>query len=88
MVWDRAMKVKDASATPEQLQAAWDKWCKDAPQRRAYLHLSIYLRDAGATRLPCVSWPFTRLADRMLQKARKAGEIEYRCGRWHIVGRP
>ena len=64
------------TATPEQLQAAWDEWRSCGTDRRNL-----------ASGLEGIIWEFNpngsmRMADRMIQMARKAGHIKYINGKW------
>lgn len=68
------------TATPEQLQAAWDEW-----RSKVSFDMNGY-----ASGLESIVWEFDknnrnysmRMADRMIQMARKAGHIKYINGRW------
>lgn len=79
MIWDKTMTVEGATATPAQLTDAWGRWMLDPLKTAA--RLASILSSVGVDG-PAKYWPTARLADRMLQRARKAGEIRFEKGRW------
>ncbi len=85
MIWDKPITADGCTATPEQMTEAWEQWGKGLGPRTA-LNLAGALRRAGAVGTNKY-WPTARVADRMLQKARKAGVIRFEGGRWHLVER-
>lgn len=70
------MRSGDVVVPAEALTAAWRRW----EPARGYMSLGIFVRDEGAERgVHCIEWD--RIADRMIQKARKAGVIRLDAGR-------
>ena len=85
MKWDKPISAGRADATPEQMQNAWRAWVSDHRiEDRTARRLATLLCLVGAISAPS-RWPCARVADRMIQKARKAGVIEFRKGRWHVI---
>ena len=82
MIWDKPITADGHTATPEQMQAAWDGWVRNLPA--GYHNLTGKLIRAGAG-MGTSPYRCARVTDRMLQKARKAGVIRYEGGRWHLV---
>lgn len=82
MIWDKPIVADCHLATPEQLQTAWDRWLRILPGDATSLAGILCREGAGTDARP---WRCARVADRMLQKARKAGVIRYERGRWHLV---
>lgn len=85
MIWDKPITADGCTATPEQMQKAWDEWVFTG--RRGKAALAYLLTKAGAVGT-CKFWPTGRVADRMLQKARKAGAVRFVKGRWEIIPEP
>ncbi len=83
MIWDKPITADGCTATPEQLTKAWERWVESRDLKTA-TSLAVALTRAGAVGT-CKFWPTARVADRMLQKARKAGAIRFERGQWHIV---
>lgn len=79
MIWDKSITADGATATPEQLTDAWGRWLLD-PLRTA-TRLADILTSVGVVGT-AKYWPTAPVADRMLQRARKAGEIRFVKGRW------
>lgn len=79
------MSADGAEATAEQLTAAWVRWC-DGRLMTATALATTLLRVGVCGKNVC--WPTARLADRMLQKARKAGAIRFEKGRWVMCAEP
>ena len=76
--WPARMTRDGCTATAEQMAEAWAAWWPRLPEHRAYLVVDLPINR--------ISQPWAhRLADAMLQRARKAGIIEYRQGRWWPV---
>lgn len=74
--WPETMTRNGETATREQMAAAWEKW-----DWHSYSHLAAKLSNAGAGD-PHKKWTCIRLADSMLQRARKAGHIRFEGGKW------
>ena len=87
MIWDKTITADGATATPEQLTKAWTRWVADSAVRKTKNDLAHYLTESGVIGTDKY-WPTDRLADRMLQSARKAGEIRYVKGRWELMEAP
>ena len=68
MIWDKPITADGHTATPEQLQAAWDRWIRNLPEDAALLTGILCREGAGTNARP---WRCARVADRMLQKARR-----------------
>ena len=79
MDWDKPITADGATATPEQLTEAWRRWLAD-PLRTA-TRLASVLTSVGVVGTRKY-WPTARVADRMLQRAHKAGAIRFVKGRW------
>ena len=75
MIWN-GMTVYGETFSPEEQLRAWDAWTPATGWQR----LGDRLRDARGLELP--NDVAARGADRMLQRARKAGLALYQDGRW------
>lgn len=84
MNWDKPISADGCTATPEQMTEAWKRWGDRGP--RTAMYLAFALERAGAVGTNKF-WPTGRVADRMLQKARKAGAIRFVKGTWVLVDR-
>lgn len=82
MIWDKPITADGHTATPEQLQKAWARWVRNLPEDASLLTGILCSEGAGTNARP---WRCSRIADRMLQKARKAGAIRYEKGQWRIM---
>ena len=78
-LWYNGMTADGATATQEQLHQAWAAFEASLPAKARTLELA--LTDAGVTGTN-QHYPTHRLADRMIQKARKAKLITYSGGVW------
>ena len=76
--WPPVMDRDRCIATADQMAAAWREWDK-----RSSLSLAARIERAGAEAERDGPWLFHRLADGMLQRARRAGFIRYDGKRWH-----
>jgi hypothetical protein len=85
MNWERPITADGATATPEQLRAAWQRWSLES--RKSATTLAVILQQVGVEGT-AKFWPTARVADRMLQAARKAGVIRYAKGQWHFGDAP
>lgn len=82
MTWDKTITAGGHTATPAQLQKAWEGWVEQGGGRGHALTRWLEMRAPdGAKALP----RYHRITDRMLQKARKAGAICFEKGVWRIV---
>lgn len=73
--WPDKMTRSGETATRQQMEAAWGAWSGGRGH-----DLIKRLRHAGAG--DGRAWSCSRLADAMLQKARKAGLVKFECGKW------
>ena len=80
-LWSRGITADGATASPEQLRAAWEYW--RLKELKTATTLENCLLRAGVRNARC--WPLARVADRMLQRARKAGAIKFVRGRWEFL---
>lgn len=81
-LWDKPITAGGSTATPEQLRAAWEGWTRAT--LKSATTLATHLSRVGVTG-SAKFWPTAGVADRMLQRARRAGVIRYVNGRWEIV---
>ena len=80
--WDKPITADGATASPEQQAEAWRLWLRRSEKSAS--GLAADLRTAGVVGT-AQSWPTHRVADRMLQKARKGGAVCYVNGRWEML---
>lgn len=78
-LWTTPISANGCTATPEQMQKAWARWRLSGLKTATSLAADLERAGAAGTN---AYWPTDRVADRMLQKARKAGVIRFSKGRW------
>ena len=84
--WNVGERFQDAlseAATPEQLTKAWGRWI--ASPRPTASMLATCLVQVGVVGTSKY-WPTARVADRMLQRARKAEAIRFERNHWIVNG--
>lgn len=83
MKWEKSMTAYGVTVDAADIQAAWDKWIKKPPRTAFGLEYAIEEQKRVVSMDPYAM----RIADRMLQKARKAGVIRYSSGAWYLCGK-
>lgn len=86
-LWARGITAEGGEATVDQMREAWRMWMKRGLKTQADLEgllsgqgVPYFGRPATHGRMQ--GRPAARIADRMLQRARKAGVIRFVKGRW------
>ena len=83
MEWPDTIKRDGCVAHRPEMELAWKEWRFGD---RTCSRLAACLERSGGRNVDGVKkWPFHRLADAMLQRARQAGEIEYQKGKWRSL---
>lgn len=84
-LFPKPITAEGATATPEQLREAWTLFWLCECQTAGDLTAILEDQDVPDRGPKGYHWPSYRIADRMLQRARKAGVIRYERGRWVLV---
>jgi hypothetical protein len=80
----RDMLVNGGKVSAEWQAEAWCMWVTNAGQPRMTSCLNRTGPKPGRDARSKDPWYLYDIADRMMQKARKAGLVEYRGKRWHL----
>lgn len=81
--WPDVSERDGCTATAEVMAMAFRLWTQEPEMH--YSTLTALLPRVGAKDHKGVKWPFARIADYMVQKARKAGIIKFDNKVWHVV---
>ena len=84
-LWTKPITADGHDATVEQQKAAWVGWIGCGCRTSSTLAHWLIRSGAGND---VFSWRCDRVADKMLQRARKAGVIRFEKGRWQLVQPP
>jgi hypothetical protein len=85
--WPFEMTRDNCGADSRVMALAWRLWIGSPPDQRTTSTLASYLaRNGGVVLDPRAKWPFHRLSDAMVQRARKAGVVHSVKRRWHLTG--
>lgn len=81
-LFPKPITADGATATPEQMARAWSSWVAGSLMTATTLESALIRAGVVGT---ARYWPAARVADRMLQRARKAGVIHFVKGGWELV---
>lgn len=85
-IWGKPITVGMLTATPGQQRDAWNAWTDLPHSHRSRIDLAQCIENSGLGDGTCQDMPdYMGIADEMIDRARRAGIIEYRSGSWRLA---